>query len=81
MTEGGTAKLIDLGLSRLDTPQRTGFTTTVQPTFRFIAPELIKPGEEHGVYMSVTKQTDVYAFSMTALQVRPGAQLFDFPLK
>lgn len=71
VTEDGVAKIIDLGLSRCQ-PQpdrRTGLTTTIEPSYRFIAPELI---DEHsgGVSMSVTTATDVYAFSMTALQVR-----------
>jgi serine/threonine protein kinase len=68
VTEEGVVKIIDLGLSRLYTTQSTGYTTTILPTFRFIAPELIQV-EEDIVRMSVTKKTDVYAFSMTALQV------------
>jgi serine/threonine protein kinase len=68
VTEEGVVKIIDLGLSRLYTTQSAGYTTTVYPTFRFIAPELIEE-EDDIVYMSVTKPTDVYAFSMTALQV------------
>jgi serine/threonine protein kinase len=68
VTEEGVVKIIDLGLSRLYITQSAGYTTTVYPTFRFIAPELIEE-EDDIVYMSVTKPTDVYAFSMTALQV------------
>ncbi|KAJ2919082.1 hypothetical protein MD484_g1303, partial [Candolleomyces efflorescens] len=36
-----------------------------------LTPELIREEEEF-VFMSVTKQTDVYAFSMTALQILDG---------
>jgi hypothetical protein len=40
----------------------------IMPCYRFIAPELIIPDEDD-VSMHVTKATDVWAFSMTALQV------------
>jgi hypothetical protein len=40
----------------------------ISPCYRFIAPELIIPDMDD-VSMHVTKATDVYAFSMTALQV------------
>jgi hypothetical protein len=40
----------------------------ILPCYRFIAPELIIPGMDD-VFMHVTKATDAYAFSMTALQV------------
>lgn len=77
-------KIIDLGLSRLrptSTSQPTGSTTIINPSYRFIAPELIKAKEQRdGVYMSVTKETDVYAFSMTALQVSLDFEFLGLPL-
>lgn len=62
-------KIIDFGLSRHETIEHTGLTTLILPCYQFIAPELIKPGKD-SVSMSVTKASDVYAFSMTALQVQ-----------
>ncbi|RXW17302.1 hypothetical protein EST38_g8557 [Candolleomyces aberdarensis] len=67
VTEDGIVKIIDLGLSRYQTTTRTGFTTAILPCYRFIAPELIQQNIG-AVRMLVTKTTDVYAFSMTALQ-------------
>ncbi|KAJ2933705.1 hypothetical protein H1R20_g3342, partial [Candolleomyces eurysporus] len=71
VNEDGIAKVIDLGLSREQTVEHTGFTTTIHPTYLFIAPELIIP-EEDDVSMFVTKASDVYAFSMTGLQILDG---------
>ncbi|RXW16022.1 hypothetical protein EST38_g9840 [Candolleomyces aberdarensis] len=69
ITSSGVVKIIDLGLSRCQDPypDDVGYTTTY-PSFHFIAPELIvsKAGCER---MAVTKSTDVYAWSMTSLQV------------
>ncbi|RXW22061.1 hypothetical protein EST38_g3778 [Candolleomyces aberdarensis] len=67
----GTGKIIDFGLSREQTVEHTGFTTTINPTYLFIAPELIIPDEDD-VSMSVTKASDVYACSMTVLQILDG---------
>jgi serine/threonine protein kinase len=68
VTEDGTVKIIDFGLGRYETDGHTGFTTIISPCYRFIAPELIIPHMDD-VSMSVTKASDAYAFSMTALQV------------
>ncbi|KAJ2921524.1 hypothetical protein H1R20_g15569, partial [Candolleomyces eurysporus] len=72
ITSSGVVKIIDLGLSRCQDPypEDVGYTTTY-PSFHFIAPELIvsKAGCER---MAVTKPTDVYAWSMTALQILDG---------
>ena len=67
--KAGVVKIIDFGLSRYETTEHTGLTTLIFPCYRFIAPELIIPGED-AVSMFVTKASDVYAFSMTALQVQ-----------
>ncbi|KAJ2930153.1 hypothetical protein H1R20_g6925, partial [Candolleomyces eurysporus] len=67
----GVVKIIDFGLSRHQTIEHTGLTTLIWPCYRFVAPELIIPGEDT-VSMFVTKISDVYAFSMTALQVLDG---------
>ncbi|KAJ2924043.1 hypothetical protein H1R20_g13058, partial [Candolleomyces eurysporus] len=72
VSEDGIVKIIDLGLSREVTTGRTGLTTTIHPSYLFLAPELIIPDEDD-ISMSVTKASDVYAFSMTALQV--GVQI------
>ncbi|KAJ2921077.1 hypothetical protein H1R20_g16017, partial [Candolleomyces eurysporus] len=72
INEDGIVKIIDLGLSREETIEHTGLTTTIHPSYLFLAPELIIPDEDD-VSMSVTKASDVYAFSMTALQV--GVQI------
>ncbi|KAJ2930360.1 hypothetical protein H1R20_g6682, partial [Candolleomyces eurysporus] len=71
VTEDGVVKIIDFGLGRYDTNEHTGLTTLILPCYRFIAPELIIPDMD-AVSMSVTKATDVYAFSMTALQILDG---------
>ncbi|RXW13983.1 hypothetical protein EST38_g11873 [Candolleomyces aberdarensis] len=71
ITEDGVVKIFDFGLGRSETNEHSGMTTLILPCFRFIAPELIVPGED-AVSMFVTKATDVYAFSMTALQVLDG---------
>jgi serine/threonine protein kinase len=68
VTEGGIVKIIDLGLSREETVDHTGLTTTILPSYLFLAPELIIPDEDD-VSMLVTKASDAYAYSMTALQV------------
>ncbi|KAJ2930152.1 hypothetical protein H1R20_g6927, partial [Candolleomyces eurysporus] len=71
ITEDGIVKIIDFGLSREEAVEHTGFTTMILPSYLFIAPELIIPDEDD-VSMFVTKASDVYAFSMTALQVLDG---------
>ncbi|RXW21884.1 hypothetical protein EST38_g3955 [Candolleomyces aberdarensis] len=71
VTEDGIVKIIDLGLSREETIEHTGLTTTIHPSYLFLAPELIIPDEDD-ISMFVTKASDVYAFSMTALQILDG---------
>lgn len=61
-------KIIDLGLSREETVEHTGLTTIILPSYLFVAPELVVPDKD-AVSMFVTKASDVYAFSMTGLQV------------
>ncbi|RXW19375.1 hypothetical protein EST38_g6473 [Candolleomyces aberdarensis] len=73
VTEDGVVKIIDLGLGRYETNEHTGLTTLILPCYRFTAPELIIPNMD-AVSMFVTKATDVYAFSMTALQVLDGRE-------
>ncbi|KAJ2924044.1 hypothetical protein H1R20_g13059, partial [Candolleomyces eurysporus] len=71
VNEDGIVKIIDLGLSREETTEHTGLTTTIHPSYLFLAPELIIPDEDD-ISMFVTKASDVYAFSMTALQILDG---------
>ncbi|RXW19370.1 hypothetical protein EST38_g6474 [Candolleomyces aberdarensis] len=71
VTEDGVVKIIDFGLGRYETNEHTGLTTLILPSYRFIAPELIIPGMD-AVSMFVSKATDIYAFSMTALQILDG---------
>lgn len=67
----GNASLTDFGLAR--TLQVTGLTTPalVSGTLRYQAPELIPQmvGEED-INPRLTKETDVWSFSMTVIEVR-----------
>ena len=63
--------MADFGLSR--TLQATGFTTfgLETGTLRYMAPELLAcADEEDETNPRATKETDVWAFSMTVLEVR-----------
>jgi serine/threonine protein kinase len=67
VNDEGEASITDFGLSRvLDTP---GFTTAASGTLRYMPPELAKIYEEESM-TQVTEATDVWEFSMTALEVR-----------
>ncbi|RXW14904.1 hypothetical protein EST38_g10944 [Candolleomyces aberdarensis] len=44
--KNGVVKIIDFGLSRHHTVEHTGLTTLIWPCYRFVAPELIIPGED-----------------------------------
>ncbi|RXW14823.1 hypothetical protein EST38_g11029 [Candolleomyces aberdarensis] len=71
VNEDGIVKIIDLGLSREETIEHTGLTTTIHPSYLFLAPELIIPDEDD-ISMFVTKASDVFSFSMSALQILDG---------
>jgi serine/threonine protein kinase len=63
------ACLADFGLSRV--LGESGFTTTsVGGTSRWMACELIMSSNEEGNVPQVTAASDVWAFSMTVLEVR-----------
>jgi serine/threonine protein kinase len=61
------ARIADFGLARI--LGESGFTTkTVSGTYRWMAPELLEP---EGVRVpQVTMASDVWAFGITALEVR-----------
>ena len=76
--DDGTPRVTDFGRSKLI--EHRGFTTsTIAGSARQIAPELFPPNEEdnntandedgHVKPAKLTKETDVYAFSMVALEV------------
>jgi len=65
VNDEGKASLTDFGLSFI--LQESGFTTkTVSGTWRFMAPELMSAEE---VRMRMTQATDVWAFSMTVVEI------------
>jgi len=70
VNDQGEASVVDFGLSRiLETP---GFTTkTESGTWRWMAYELLSScgGEGEEFNPPVTKETDVWAFAMTVVEV------------
>jgi serine/threonine protein kinase len=64
--DDGTPLLCDFGRSRF-IGQR-GFTTEFAGTVRYLAPELIDCASNNATPL-VTEETDIYAFSMAALEV------------
>ena len=69
INDEGKASLIDFGLSL--TLQATGFTTPMAScTLRYLAPERVDfANAEDKVIPRATKKTDVWAFSMTVVEV------------
>jgi len=79
MDDNGTPLLSDFGRSKFI--DHRGFTTAFAGSARYMAPELtaaepdVVYGEDaHGIYEeqgtpNLTKETDVFAFSMLALEV------------
>lgn len=63
MSDDGTPRLCDFGRSKI--VNQNGFTTALAGSQRFMAPELLV-ADELG---TLTKETDVYVFGMTVLQV------------
>jgi len=75
----GTARICDFGRSRLI--DHRGFTTDLIGSSRLMAPELLSPPEVEDEELQnlqglLTKETDVYAFSMVALEISTGKQPF-----
>jgi len=71
--DNGTALLADFGQSKIT--ERRGFTTvTFAGTARQMAPELVpKDSDEEAEAVGVmTREADVYAFSMVALEILTG---------
>jgi serine/threonine protein kinase len=68
--DNGGANITDFGLSRI--LEASGFTTkTAAGTYRYMAPELYSDCEEDDGYLPrATVATDVWAYSMTAIEVR-----------
>jgi serine/threonine protein kinase len=60
----GNSRIGDFGLSRMNSDETLWLTsaTRVGGTFRWMAPELLD-----GRASKVTKESDIYAFGMTAL--------------
>ena len=79
MDDDGTPLLSDFGRSKFI--DHRGFTTAFAGSARYMAPELtaaepdvVYGEDEHGTYENqgtpnLTKETDVFAFSMLALEV------------
>ena len=66
INDKGEASLIDFGVARI--LQTSGFTTkTSQATWRYFAPEMMNSDDD--IIQRVTTETDVYAFSMTVIEV------------
>jgi len=69
--DNGTPQLSDFGQSKL--VDRRGFTTaTFTGSTRYMAPELLPTESEDEVLPKVTKESDVYGFSMVALEILTG---------
>lgn len=70
INDNDQASVADFGLAR--TLQKTGLTTQLGPgTPRFMAPELVNLKEEENEFGTrVTKDSDVWAFAMTVIEVR-----------
>lgn len=78
INDDGQACLADFGLSRV--VGASGFTTqTASTTLRFTPPELI-PLEDHEEILKATAASDVWAFSMTVIEVRINFCRLDIPL-
>jgi len=76
--DDGVPRLSDFGSSHLI--GHRGFTTTIMGTLRYMAPELLREANEAGddadndgdfgqTYSRSTKETDVFGFSMLAIDV------------
>lgn len=76
MNDVGEACLSDIGVSKMPFP-----LDWTQPfgtrSARWMAPELIAPSDESEDDYPVTCQTDVYSFSMTAIEVCPMQKAFN----
>jgi hypothetical protein len=74
MSDDGTPQLSDFGRSRVI--DHIGFTTaTLAGSARQLAPEFIQPeevdsGDGPPTVIRMTKEGDIYAFAMVALEVR-----------
>ena len=67
MNDEHEVRIADFGLSRI--LGEPGFTTkSVGGTYRWMAPELLAPGEES--VPQVTMASDVWAFGMTVIEVQ-----------
>ena len=87
MNDDGIPQLSDFGRSRFI--DHRGFTTTLAGSARYMAPELISAESdvnfdddaydalENQASPKLTKETDVFAFSMVALEV---SEVFRFPI-
>jgi serine/threonine protein kinase len=72
VSDDGTPQLSDFGRSRVI--DHRGFTTaTLAGSARQLAPELLQPEEVDSgddLAIRMTKEGDIYAFAMVALEVR-----------
>ena len=69
MDDEHNACIADFGLARIF--GESGFTTkSVSGTWRWMAFELIEFSDEEEIIPQVTFESDVWAFSMTVLEVR-----------
>jgi len=75
INDNGQACITDFCLSR--TMQSIGVTTQMVPgALRYMAPELINCPDEDEEFVLPTKETDVWAFSMTAIEIFTGSEPF-----
>lgn len=76
VNDAGEACLSDIGISKIPFP-----LDWTQPfgtrSARWMAPELIAPNDDGADDYPVTRQTDVYSFSMTVIEVCPKRIDFD----
>jgi len=80
VSDDGTPQLSDFGRSRVI--DHRGFTTaTLAGSVRQLAPEFIQPEEVYSggdipTAIKMTKEGDIYAFAMVALEIRTGKKPF-----
>ncbi|KAF8671475.1 Protein tyrosine kinase [Rhizoctonia solani] len=70
VSKEGVAKIGDFGTSTFQGEQSVGFSSTSNPilvgTMRWMAPEMFRAGSAH------TREADIYALGMTALEIFTG---------
>ncbi|KAF8722330.1 hypothetical protein AX14_009892 [Amanita brunnescens Koide BX004] len=74
VADDGTPLLSDFGRSKII--NQRGFTTSMAGSLRYLAPEIIWDGQsgesDESFLPALTKESDVYAFSMTGVEILTG---------